>query len=300
MPPLAHAALAASIVLSALGAVIVCLLIVAYGFTPAGEETPLRATRRLFVTRIGHAAAAACFAGTAILLAVVLAQSMHAPAPPASVDARVPALGVRVDGQEQRIERVERRVESAERAVERVTTEVDAVASPRPIPAASPEPVVLAPVAVAPPKAVKKTVPPPPRLVATPAKRVERPQSIATASRRADPLPAVERPAAERPAAERLVAERPAAVTSPDPAPVVNAPAPKDLRESVTSPAPTVVASSAAVRPTPQAVRAPDAGRPPKDFREKLRNDWRAIRRGWDSAGDDFRRALDRFRTGGE
>ena len=77
MPPLAHAALAASIVLSALGAVIVCLLIVAYGFTPSGEETPLRATRRLFVTRMGHAAAAACFAGTAILLAVVLAQLVH-------------------------------------------------------------------------------------------------------------------------------------------------------------------------------------------------------------------------------
>jgi len=285
MPPLAHAALAASIVLSALGAVIVCLLIVAYGFTPSGEETPLRATRRLFVTRMGHAAAAACFAATAILLAVVLAQLVHTPAPPASVDARVPALGVRVDDQGQRIERVERRVESAERAVERVATEVDAAVSPRPIPQASPAPVVLAPAAVAPPKPVKKVVTPPAKPLATPAKRVERPQSIATASRRADPTPAV---------------ERPAAVTSPDSTPVTHAPAPKDAHEPVTSPAPISVASSTAVRPAPETMKAPDGARPPKDFREKLRNDWHAIRRGWDSAGDDFRRAMDRLRTGGE
>src|SRR5207248_8779357 len=133
MPPLAHGALAASIVLSALGAVIVCLLIVAYGFTPSGEETPLGATRRLFVTRIGHAAAAACFAGTAILLAVVLAQAGHAPAPPATADARVPALGVRVEGQEQRIERVERRAASAERAGGRVAAEASGAVPPGPV-----------------------------------------------------------------------------------------------------------------------------------------------------------------------
>ena len=37
MPPLAHTALAASIVLSALGAVVSCLLTAFYDFTPAGE-----------------------------------------------------------------------------------------------------------------------------------------------------------------------------------------------------------------------------------------------------------------------
>ena len=290
MPPLAHGALAASIVLSALGAVIVCLLIVAYGFTPSGEETPLRATRRLFVTRIGHAAAAACFAGTAILLAVVLAQAGHAPAPPATADARVPALGVRVEGQEQRIERVERRVESAERAVERVATEVDAAVSPRPIPQGSPAPVVLAPAAVAPPKPVRKAVTAPAKSLVTPAKRVERPPSIATASRRVDPAPAVERPSAERPAA----------VTSLDATPVTHAPAPKEPHESVSPPAPTAMGSSTALRPAPETVKTPDGARPPKDFREKLRNDWHAIRRGWDSAGDDFRHAIDRLRTGGQ
>jgi hypothetical protein len=35
---------------------------------------------------------------------------------------------------------------------------------------------------------------------------------------------------------------------------------------------------------------------PPTDFRAKLRDDWRAIRKGWESAGDDFRGAIDRLR----
>src|SRR5437870_2178867 len=74
MSSLAHTALAASIVLSALGAVVICLLTAMFGFTPPSEEPPAQATRRLFLTRVGHAVAAACFAGTAILLAVVLGQ----------------------------------------------------------------------------------------------------------------------------------------------------------------------------------------------------------------------------------
>jgi hypothetical protein len=65
------------------------------------------------------------------------------------------------------------------------------------------------------------------------------------------------------------------------------------------SPVPTSVASST-VKAPPEPRKVPEATRSPKNFREKLREDWRAIRRGWDSAGDDFRRAIDRFRTGGE
>ena len=111
-----------------------------------------------------------------------------------------------------------------------------------------------------------------------------------TASRRVDPAPAVERPSAERPAA----------VTSLDATPVTHAPAPKEPHESVSPPAPTAMGSSTALRPAPETVKTPDGARPPKDFREKLRNDWHAIRRGWDSAGDDFRHAIDRLRTGGQ
>ena len=44
MPP-AHTALAASIVLSALGVVIICALTAFYGFTPEGEEQAAQANR---------------------------------------------------------------------------------------------------------------------------------------------------------------------------------------------------------------------------------------------------------------
>jgi hypothetical protein len=40
MPSLGQAALAASIVISALGAIVICLLTAAFGFTPPGEEPP--------------------------------------------------------------------------------------------------------------------------------------------------------------------------------------------------------------------------------------------------------------------
>jgi len=108
MPPLAHAALAGSIVLSALGAVVICVLTVLYGFTPLGEEPAGQANRRTLLTRIGHAVAAAGFAGTAILLAVVLAQI---PAATPSADPRVPALAARLDVQVSRLQGMEQRSE---------------------------------------------------------------------------------------------------------------------------------------------------------------------------------------------
>src|SRR5256885_10583829 len=109
MSPLAHTALAASIVLSALGAVVICLLTAVYGFAPPDGEPPSRATRRLFLTHVGHVVAAACFAGTAILLAVALGQPARSTSSAAG-DARVPALASKLDAHMQRLEGVERRM----------------------------------------------------------------------------------------------------------------------------------------------------------------------------------------------
>jgi hypothetical protein len=173
MPPLVHAALAVAIVLSGVGAVTICLLIVAYGFTHAPDEPPDRATRRLLTTRIGHAVAAACFAGTAVLLAVVLAQAVRAPASAPAGDPRLQQLGLRVEDQGQRIEHVERRVEDAERALERVATDAsERVAVPAETPAAVSPP-------VQPARVVKK--------VATPATHLQRPRPPETT---APPVPA--------------------------------------------------------------------------------------------------------------
>jgi len=93
MPPSVPAALVACILVSALGALVMCLLVLRYGFTPVGDTEPARANRQLLATRLGHAVAGVCFAATAILAAVVVGQ----PAPP--VAAPVPAPDPRTAAQ---------------------------------------------------------------------------------------------------------------------------------------------------------------------------------------------------------
>src|SRR5438552_2765874 len=66
------------ILASALGALVMCLLVLRYGFMPILETNPARADRDLLVTRLGHAAAGVCFATSAILAVVYIAR---APAP---------------------------------------------------------------------------------------------------------------------------------------------------------------------------------------------------------------------------
>jgi hypothetical protein len=248
MPPVANAALAAAIVLSGLGAVTICLLIVTYGFSHPPDEPPDRATRRLLATRIGHAVAAACFAGTAVLLAVVLAQAVRGPAAASSGNSQVQQLGLRVDDQRQRIEHVERRVQDAERALQRVATDVENVASERTAGAADTP--VVAPAPARPSPVVKKA--------ATPAPFA-----------RSRPMPSVRRAATSSTAA----LERPVVVTPPD-----------------TTAPPMQTAGVEAMNPVPANPPAPSNA--PLDLRAKLRADWRAIRRGIDTAGDDFRRAI--------
>jgi hypothetical protein len=115
MPLLAHYALIACVVASGIGALIMCLLVLAYGFNPA-EEPRLDGGRRWLITRVGHAAAGACFAITAILALVVLARSSSAPpavaspgAPVAALEARLDALAAGLSGVEARVARVESR-----------------------------------------------------------------------------------------------------------------------------------------------------------------------------------------------
>jgi hypothetical protein len=92
MHSIAHYA-AGIIIASALGAFVLCLLVIRYGFTPADDEPlPVR-HRRFFVTRLGHAAGAVCFAITASLGGVALSLASRTPAPVAPV-ARAPAVDI--------------------------------------------------------------------------------------------------------------------------------------------------------------------------------------------------------------
>ena len=88
MHAIAQYGLGLSIVTSALGAFLLCLLVLRYGFAPPDEEAPDERYRRHFVTRLGHAASAVCFAISAGLVAVVLGSPVprvDAPAPEAMV-----------------------------------------------------------------------------------------------------------------------------------------------------------------------------------------------------------------------
>jgi hypothetical protein len=277
MPPLAYTALTASIVLSALGAVVICLLTAFYGFTREGEESPARAARRTLLTRVGHAVAAACFAGTAILLAVVVSQPPRSPATPAA-DARVPALDAKIDAQIQRLHGVEQRMKDSEQTLERLEMEVSEATARRMGPAAA--------LTDAPAKGDDKPVPA--------AKAATRSRTAVTAPKPSAPSAA--KPA-DRPGTVTLPAERPVPSVSPPPpisAPAERAFAPKPLDEPAASPGPPP-AAPAPVPPPSSRAPAPRSGESSptsNDVRSKFQNDWQAIQRGWDRAADDFRRAL--------
>jgi hypothetical protein len=308
MPPLAYTALTASIVLSALGAVVICLLTAFYGFTPDGEESPARTSRRALLTRVGHAVAAGCFAATAILLAVVIGQPARSASAPAA-DARVPALDAKIDAQTQRLHGVEQRMKDSEHTLERLEMEVSEVAARR----MGPEAAVTAPPAkiedkpISPSKSAPRsrgtvTAAKPTAPSGTPApKAAERPAIAKSAERPATAAPA------ERPATVTLPADRPAptpAAPSTAAAPTERAFAPKPHDDPAASPGPPPAASapapaSAAPTPAPSApARSSSESAAGNDVRSKLQSDWRAIQRGWDRAADDFRRALAPLRKG--
>jgi hypothetical protein len=264
MPAFVPAALGTAVVLSALGAVVLCVLVALYGFTPSSEDAPEGATRRLLVTRVGHAVAAACFTATAILIAIVLARPAPAPVPAAAPltvpDARVPEIGERVAGQETRLTATEARIRELEDALRRRDAE-------------------------RPPPADEQPAPPPRSRAASASPRSgpAPPPVPAPAARAASELPALDAP---QPAPRRP--EPPAAVVAPSPAGTTPAPAP-----AVTvTPPPRLAPAEAA--PVPPASRS--GARRGFDLPNKLREDWREIQRGVDSAGDDFRGAVDDLR----
>src|SRR5439155_656817 len=78
-------ALPGIIVLTSVGAFLMCLLVIRYGFGSREIDVDDDEARRLAMTRIGHAVAAVCFAGTALLAVVALpARTQPRPQPVAS------------------------------------------------------------------------------------------------------------------------------------------------------------------------------------------------------------------------
>src|SRR5262245_1803856 len=91
-------ALPGIIVLTSVGAFLMCLLVIRYGFGTREIDLDTDEARRLAMTRIGHAVAAVCFAGAALLAVVALPARMPRPQPvaqaPAPSAAAVPAAAL--------------------------------------------------------------------------------------------------------------------------------------------------------------------------------------------------------------
>jgi hypothetical protein len=115
MQPLAQSLLTGSVVASAPGGLVLCLIVVRYGFPAPEDEAPEEAQRRLSLTRLGHAVAAFCFAVTVLLTSVALGAR----------EGRGGAAGQEAARLAAEIRALDERVGAVERAVARVSRTLD-------------------------------------------------------------------------------------------------------------------------------------------------------------------------------
>jgi hypothetical protein len=97
----AQYALPAAMVAGALGAIVLCVVLLLYGFGSVADDEPRFASRRLFVIRIGHALAASCFAVVVILTSVAFFGERRRA--DVSSSAEVETLDARMSALEQRL-----------------------------------------------------------------------------------------------------------------------------------------------------------------------------------------------------
>ncbi len=269
MSTLVYSALTAVIFTSAAGALVMCLLVFKYGFAPSPDELPSDSVRRVFITRLGHALAGTCFAATAILAAVTLADlARRVPPTVAAVPANdrratelaeltLGALMLRVSAAESAVQNADERVRKVEAELRRVGDDVRKVAASD---AQATRPRVAAP--------------PPPFFTE----------------------PRVASPPAPKPAAPAMPNNAPPPPVVSEPR-VVSPPAPKPMAPTISTnaPQPTSFAEPRVVSPVvPRAARpAPPKSAPPDDLGSRLRRDWDAVKRGFTTAPSEFGAALD-------
>jgi hypothetical protein len=311
MPPSAQVALVISIVASALGALVMCLLVARYGLTPAADEDTASATRRVLLTRFGHALAGVCFAATGIMTVVALATPREAPpaekpaaivVPDRAAEARLQALAAEVKALAGRLDQAEARVAAVDSMTRRLGDDLASVnaqarqmeralsAAPR---RGAPEQTATSREATGTGSELAKE---PPRVSE---RVVPRPRVIAP------DVPAAAPPALQ-PSPDPAAAPRPSspAARVPEPAaPPRTSPPAARATEPTVAPPPAVVRlvapppPTAAARPTPEApTRSADGGaaasKPDDGLTDKLREDWKTIRGGFATAGDDFKAAV--------
>ena len=140
------------ILASGLGAVIVCALLLVYGYAPESSEKPNEAIRRLALTRAAHGAATVCFA-VSVLLAIV-ALGLHARAasesgavarPTAELGATVGEVQERQARLREEVSRMAARLNELEARARIAETRVQALEAVGVSPAAAPREPALPP-----------------------------------------------------------------------------------------------------------------------------------------------------------
>ena len=274
---------------SALGALVMCLLVLRDGFSPISAD-PTRADHDVLITRLGHAVAGACFATTAVLATVLVARN-PAPVPVHQMTERIGALererralGEQVSGLATSMHGLQGRVDAATGDLQSMRLRLDQAESR----------FVKAENGLAKTEAglskveagLKRLSEEVAQANARARQQVERPVAVkpTAAPPRENVVPA-------RPPQRRADAERPhesasqatAEAVSPPPA-TAPAPAPKAaaVAASAHKPAPSAAASA------PQDLRD-------QSVTDKVRKDWATIRKGFSTAGDDISNALRRF-----
>ena len=321
MPPSVHGPLVVSIIASVLGALAMCLLVARYGLTPAADESPDSAARRLIVTRFGHAFAGVCFAATGILGLVSLVGPARRPPevprpvavePDRATEGLLQILAAEIKAIATRLEQTETRVGAADSATRRLGDELAsislrarqmerALAAPPPRKAAAPEPPAREPVVprevVREPARMSETGPPAPAPViadvppaAPPMRAVPEPT---VAPRTAPPPVRAVEPTPPRPPSPALRPPEPAAasrtISAPPRAPEPSLPTASRAPDQATQ----KPAGRAMVEAPPhQADGGAAAAKPEDGLGDKLREDWKTIRGGFETAGDDFKAAL--------
>jgi hypothetical protein len=297
---------------SALGALIMCLLVLRDGFAPTNSESG-PTDRDVLITRLGHAAAGVCFATTAIVATVLLART-PAPRPMA---ATAPELSVRLAAVDRDRERLGEQIRVLGSAVQTLRDEVGVmgggVQGVRARLDAAESRVAQAEAAVAKAEAaVAKTDAALKRVAedvekAARVRYVERPAPArpATAAVRETTVPAppareiAAAPPARRPSTEVERSHDSARTPATETAPAPVAPSPAPVATTPPKPAPAAAlapaaAAASAPKPAapPKAVAAPKTPPAPQEsetgITDKVRKDWDTIRKGFTTAGDDI------------
>jgi hypothetical protein len=308
MHAIAQYGLGLSIITSALGAFMLCLLVFRYGFAPPDEEAPDERYRRHFVTRLGHAASAVCFAISAGLVAVVLGSPAPRVDASAPVEKVMPAELATLRSEHERlgdfVHTLTARLDEAETAVQRLrATSTDTGAkldrleriakAPRPVPVPT----------------VTRPGPPAPRSVSTPAGPASAPPLPTRDPRRSsltDEVPDVAGRAPSTVETRLSVLSTPTVIEPRPPAapPVVSATAPPAPPPVASEPpaasVDTVVVSAPVEPPTVSAASAPQLPtfrKPEPDAIDTAVNGivriGHSLRRGLLNAGQTFRRFVE-------